>query len=209
MFFQDRLTGAALGDSEPHMSLPRKAFRDRVGVLLPIGLWDPLELAMNTSKEDALRRRAVIVKHGRFSKGRARLLRAEILKAQRLPVTVPRWEAARRLWVRSDRRRLAARLISGGTALSSASTVASCCGHASTTSGRSTRSTAATCRPHGLQVSGRAERCGREVGRDRHNSRRVKVGRGRLAAARTPSCRPLGNAHREMDGKTRLSSSLV
>ena len=38
-----------------------------MGLLPPVGFSDPLECAKNGSKENVLRRRAVKIKHGRFS----------------------------------------------------------------------------------------------------------------------------------------------
>jgi len=46
---------------------PRRAFGDEMGLLPPVGFWDPLEFARNGSKQDVLRHCAVKIKHGRLS----------------------------------------------------------------------------------------------------------------------------------------------
>ena len=50
-----------------HTNSPRRSFGDEMGLLPPVGFWDPLESAKNGGKENVLRRRAVKTKHGRFS----------------------------------------------------------------------------------------------------------------------------------------------
>jgi len=66
-FFQDSLTGSAWANWALYTVSPWGAFGGEMGLLPPSGFWDPLEFAKNGSKDNFLRRRAVEIKHGRFS----------------------------------------------------------------------------------------------------------------------------------------------
>ena len=65
MFFQDGLTGSACGDSALYTNSP-ECLSDQGG-FAAARRWGPLGFAKNGSKDNVLRRRAVTIKHGRFS----------------------------------------------------------------------------------------------------------------------------------------------
>ena len=67
MFFQDGLTGSAGGDAALYTDSPRRAFGDEMGGLPPVCFRDPLKFAKNGGKDNFRRRRAIKIKHGRFS----------------------------------------------------------------------------------------------------------------------------------------------
>merc|ERR1711897_34745 len=67
MFFQDGLTGSALGDWANYTDSPLRAFESELGVQAPVGFWDPLGLAADGNVETFKRRRETELKHGRIS----------------------------------------------------------------------------------------------------------------------------------------------
>merc|ERR1719476_74998 len=65
MFFQDGLTGSAWGDWSLYTESPLRAFENELGVLAPVGFWDPIGLSKDGDVEDFKRRRETEIKHGR------------------------------------------------------------------------------------------------------------------------------------------------
>ena len=65
--FQAGFTGSAPGDFALYTDAPRVAFKEDMGVLPPVGLGAPPELAKSGSRENLLGRRAVETEHGRVS----------------------------------------------------------------------------------------------------------------------------------------------
>merc|ERR1712190_292524 len=67
MFYQDGLTGSPWGDWALYTDSPLRAFENELGVLPPVGFWDPLELSKDGNEDVFKRRRSVEIKHGRVS----------------------------------------------------------------------------------------------------------------------------------------------